>query len=1496
MFTKLPNVLSISKTSTLVGVAVGIAFCAVATVFYPRLWWILLFGLAAVGLLLLAYELFQLWRLKRRGHEVDQKIVAASRLGDISNDAGVQADLDDLEKKFARGVETLESLGLDLYRLPWYVIVGQTASGKSEAIRRCGITFPNGLTDELQGTGGTVNMDWWFTHHAVILDTAGKMLFQETPRGDSSLWIQFLHMVRDARPSCPINGMLLVIPASSLIGDSSEQIQHNARTIAHQLDLIRRTLGVRFPVYVLVTKCDLITGFREFFDGLDHAEQSQILGWSNPKSRDTPFDASEVEDHLQQVRRSLELRRFSLLQDPIHRDGPNHRRLDEVDRLYDFPTSLEEISAPLRQYLEVIFAEGPLSPKPLFLRGIYFTSSIQEGGILDKVLAEALGVPLHSLNDVRISNRERTLFLRDVFIEKAFQESKLVTWADNSRQILFWRRMLLLGTALTSLVILVAMSWIGLNTFQRRIGGHEAMWKDLAQHVNSNNGPPMLIKEYGGQKLYNGEDPMKVGKFKDSIGTLPVLTRRFSNTRIEVPLVFRLFSGLRGDLLHEDRNEAHRSLLSAGYLRPAVEEAMGQLLDSSSNINDAVRLDALAQLIRLRTYKAGLETLSDSHGQDEASRDQHDRERLETLLEIEPLIRTALPQEQDIRYDSDIRSLEKVIDDTYNNIRPKTRQSTAAYLLTNVQDNSIEKSLGNILSDTNAVDVNANKHLALSCIFKLIDALTRLEEAEDKLHSFQKTLETDRLADKLDKWAHDYDLLKEAADDAEAALKAFKAAGLDPDLPYDELCRSAGETDIREVRQERDLLIKQLPPDDLGSADPFLDLIRNMVLDRYKNYEGTIGSQVTNAQQQIERLKIKYLDRIYSIHRSPKSRSDRPFALLYQIYREAQEFDVMAIDEDELGDLARNLRTINERLNKSNSDFEQHTQYVPEKDPRFENAFVVAKLVCEAKSRRLRTELVLKTAKKVRTDFPAPQDVRQRVAELSEGYSEEPWQRPLIIPNSRGFSHGSGVEAFKFGKEYDPVGLHKFVGDWDEVVNEWGNNKRRNDLFVESNKVKEAMAEIDNCLDPYIEEYIDYWTKEVVAAADYKEADSWEDFQRAVDVPAQQVQDGLNKLAVLIEKAILPVPRMFIDEDDTRLRTAKMRLTPPPYSGFIKQYVEPLRERWSQDDDAEETVKKFRRMRVEDVKKRHLRGVYTESSNHLPRYWHNFAQDPFRLLSQITQAKQQEALIEFDEKYNRFPLVNSPDRSTKTTLNHDALADAIACIRLLLGKATDNEPYAEGTIGAGAETGFTELDTYLAALSNNSQLNKEGFRNLERMLKIGEALANEQTPIQVTLVIPTLKFLESHVPSWAKAGHRPGGVDVDMTCAVERFPEIRIFSKRFRSFTPTRSEDNPQQYDMSMPSDGPVRIEFHLVQNGMEKKSHIDFNPPWPAIDTFLSPDGLSDVVMPMEAISMGEIPEGEIVYIPLRIEDENQEYYYWIGLQFDRSLPSPKKWPTKLQ
>src|SRR5205085_2118870 len=162
------------------------------------------------------------------------------------SDADTRAKLDDLRRKLQEGINKLNAAGKSVYVLPWYLMVGEPGSGKTKAISAASVALP-GYQDPLQGTGGTVNMNWWFTNNGIILDTAGRLMLPEVPTSNNPEWDQFLQSLSKARPNCPINGLILAIPADTLLTDTTEEIERKAGEIAFQFNKIQNTLGIRFP-------------------------------------------------------------------------------------------------------------------------------------------------------------------------------------------------------------------------------------------------------------------------------------------------------------------------------------------------------------------------------------------------------------------------------------------------------------------------------------------------------------------------------------------------------------------------------------------------------------------------------------------------------------------------------------------------------------------------------------------------------------------------------------------------------------------------------------------------------------------------------------------------------------------------------------------------------------------------------------------------------------------------------------------------------------------------------------------------------------------------------------------------------------------------------------------------------------------------------------------------------------------------------------------------
>lgn len=373
-----------------------------------------------VILLVLAYNLFIKGVSKSKSLSFEkglQKDVGTAKEGKVSA-RKAQSEIAD---RWTTAVTEIKKSGMDLYTLPWYLLIGEPQSGKSTTLKNSGLEFPVG-TEALSGAGGTRNCDWWFTNEAVILDTAGRFTFQEQNAPDASEWKTFLKLLKKNRGRCPINGVIMVIPCSSLLGDTDEQREAKALNLREKLTQLQRDLEVQFPVFILITKADQILGFTEFFSRLPATDQRQILGWSMPGPFIQAYDPAKFNGVFDAFCTRIHKLRLKLLGEDMS--------LTEVDKLYVFPEEMRALREPLNEYLKTIFVKTHYLPA-LFFRGFYFTSGLQEG----KPIAKACAALIRNAGpggDELIENlaktfaRSKAFFIRDFYTDKLFQEKNMV--------------------------------------------------------------------------------------------------------------------------------------------------------------------------------------------------------------------------------------------------------------------------------------------------------------------------------------------------------------------------------------------------------------------------------------------------------------------------------------------------------------------------------------------------------------------------------------------------------------------------------------------------------------------------------------------------------------------------------------------------------------------------------------------------------------------------------------------------------------------------------------------------------------------------------------------------------------------------------------------------------------------------------------------------------------------------------------------------------------
>ncbi|MGC5699197.1 type VI secretion system membrane subunit TssM [Pseudomonas sp. NFXW11] len=345
----------------------------------------------------------------------------------------------------------------NLYELPWYVIIGPPGSGKTTALVNSGLHFPLAAqlgAGAVRGVGGTRNCDWWFTDQAVLLDTAGRYTTQDShARVDKAAWLGFLDLLKTQRSRRPIDGAFVAISLSDLLlGSEAERAAH-AAAIRLRIQELYTQLGVRFPIYLMLTKLDLVPGFMEFFDSLSKEERAQVWGMTfaldDGKSSDSPLA------HLPEELAALEQRLNERLVERLQQERDPARR----DLIYGFPQQFAALKESLQSFLDGVFKPNAFEERAL-LRGVYFTSGTQEGSPIDRLIgAMAQSMNLDRQHLARQTGTGRSYFIEKLFSAVAFAERGLVGVNPKVERRRKWIARGALA-ATVALVLVVGTLWI----------------------------------------------------------------------------------------------------------------------------------------------------------------------------------------------------------------------------------------------------------------------------------------------------------------------------------------------------------------------------------------------------------------------------------------------------------------------------------------------------------------------------------------------------------------------------------------------------------------------------------------------------------------------------------------------------------------------------------------------------------------------------------------------------------------------------------------------------------------------------------------------------------------------------------------------------------------------------------------------------------------------------------------------------------------------------
>ena len=368
------------------------------------------------------------FRGKSLSRAINKQSIASSRK---------DSEIESLKSKMDAAVETLKTseLGLKyrgsaaLYALPWYMLIGPSAAGKSTLLRNSGLHFPYAHTDDIdiKGFGGTHNCDWWFSDEAIILDTAGRYTTEDS---DNPEWLEFLALLNKYRKKMPLNGIVVAISLADILTSDNDSIDNHIQVIRERINELTSKLGFVFPLYIVFTKCDLLNGFTSFFSNLTEDERKQVWG-ATVEYRPDEQPSDIVEKKLKEL--------YVRLCDIRIKNLSLYRKQKIKSEIYDFPSQFLAASERILEFIRLLFKDNPYQETPNF-KGVYFSSGTQEGLPLQRIIGN-LQLAFGQVRDSSLlttNKQTKSYFIKSLFSDVIFKSSVDVLLNYRNKIIYKW--------------------------------------------------------------------------------------------------------------------------------------------------------------------------------------------------------------------------------------------------------------------------------------------------------------------------------------------------------------------------------------------------------------------------------------------------------------------------------------------------------------------------------------------------------------------------------------------------------------------------------------------------------------------------------------------------------------------------------------------------------------------------------------------------------------------------------------------------------------------------------------------------------------------------------------------------------------------------------------------------------------------------------------------------------------------------------------------------
>ncbi len=357
----------------------------------------------------------------------------------------INRKLTDLKNRFAEAMRIINNSSIYKssqragYELPWYLVVGKEQEGKTSFVESSGLDFPLNINYEKSSEAEDVeqSFQWYFAEDAIFIDVPGHYVEQKDKEG-AAIWEALLNLFAKKRWKRPINGIILTVSVESIMTLSEDELELYAKNLRDRFDEMSKAFMSNMPIYLFITKSDLIPGFGEYFSTLSERDKDQILGVTfDDKSEniDQEVIQPEIVDLLKRLKSSI--------MDKIQQEWDSEAR----SKILLFPDEFASVLEKLNGFIERTFSQTRYR-QPLMLRGIYFTTVLQGNNLPEQ---------MHNMSEQ--SRSKKGMFIRNVLTNVVFPEADIIKMDTNYRKTQRVKQSVAFGVAV-ALVAFATIYWV----------------------------------------------------------------------------------------------------------------------------------------------------------------------------------------------------------------------------------------------------------------------------------------------------------------------------------------------------------------------------------------------------------------------------------------------------------------------------------------------------------------------------------------------------------------------------------------------------------------------------------------------------------------------------------------------------------------------------------------------------------------------------------------------------------------------------------------------------------------------------------------------------------------------------------------------------------------------------------------------------------------------------------------------------------------------------